>query len=459
MNVSAHCGPPTSRLRARWSAIGRTAAAFGIAFVTVLSLATPAQAQEQKITLWHSMGAKNGEALNTLVERFNAQQAGKIKVEAIFQGLYNDTLSKLKASIQSRQLPDLVQVNEIGSRLVYDLKITVPYADVAKKYGFATDDLLKGIAAYYTIDGKLMAMPFNASAPMLYYNKTAFKEAGLDPEKPPRTLKEMRAAADKLVVRADGRVSRYGFTSAVDGWLIEQLMARANLDYCNEGNGRNGLATAVNWDQPAVRSIFQWWGDIMRDGVGVNAGRLNSDAIAAFTSGRAAMLLFTSANLRNIKTDSKFDVGIADYPSPESGMNGTVFNGGASIWVIAGRPPAAESAATKFVAYLGSPEAQAFWSTQTGYVPVNAKAIDLPEFRDAVKQMPDFAKPAAQLAQVGSTVASKGCFMGVMPQARLKMNDIMDAVLLGTAKPETALAEGQRAFAPQIVNYNRAIGR
>jgi sn-glycerol 3-phosphate transport system substrate-binding protein len=222
-----------------------------------LVLAVPVHAQEQTITLWHSMGGRLGVALTALVDRFNAQQKGKIKVEAIFQGPYNDALSKLKASIQTKQLPDIVQVNEIGSHLVYDLKITVPYGDLPKKYGYGTTDLLKGIADYYTIDNKLLSMPFNASAPMLYYNRTAFKEAGLDPDRPPTTLQEVRAAAEKLVVKSGNRTTRYGYVSAVDGWLLEQFFGRANLEYCNNGNGRNGLATAVQWDQPAIRSIVR----------------------------------------------------------------------------------------------------------------------------------------------------------------------------------------------------------
>ncbi len=421
--------------------------------------ALPAQAQEQTITLWHSMGGRLGVALTALVDRFNAEQKGKIKVEAIFQGPYNDALSKLKASIQTKQLPDIVQVNEIGSHLVYDLKITVPYADLAKKYGHGTNDLLKGIADYYTIDNKLLSMPFNASAPMLYYNRTAFKEAGLDPDRPPTTLQEVRAAAEKLVVKSGNRTTRYGYVSAVDGWLLEQFYGRANLEYCNNGNGRNGLATAVQWDQPAIRSIVRWWGQIMRDGVGLNAGRSNDDAVAAFTSGRAAMLIFTSAQLRDIQKSSKFDVGVANYPSPEPGMNGQVLNGGASIWVIAGLPPAKEKAATEFLAFLGSPQGQATWSTSTGYIPVNAKAVDLPEFKEAVKASPDFAKPAIQLSKVASTPASRGCFMGVMPQARNKINDIVESVILGNAEADAALVEGQKAFAPVIEAYNKSIGK
>lgn len=418
----------------------------------------PAHADES-ITLWHSMGGRNGEALNALVEQFNTANAGKIKVTAIFQGPYGDALAKLKAAIQSKQLPDVVQVNEIGSRLVYDLKITVPFGDLAKGAGLDTDDLLKGIAAYYTIDGKLLSLPFNASAPMLYYNKNAFREAGLDPAKPPRTLQELRAAAEKLVVKQGDRTTRYGFVAVIDGWLMEQFYGRANLEYCNHQNGRNGLATEVNWNVPAVGDIVSWWGSIMRDGVGLSAGRQNNDGIAAFTSGRAAMLIFTSANMRDMMRESKFDVGVAPYPSPKAGMNGQVLNGGASMWVIKGHPAAKQAAAARFVAFLGSPDAQATWATRTGYIAVNARAVDLPAFKEAVAKNPEFALPGQALSGVASTPASRGCFMGVMPQARQKMNDIIEAVILGRDTPDHALAEGQAAMAGSIKAYNRAIGR
>lgn len=420
--------------------------------------AQPAHAEES-ITLWHSMGGRNGEALNALVNDFNAANAGKVKVTAIFQGPYGDALAKLKAAIQSRQLPELVQVNEIGSRLVYDLRITVPFGDVAKSAGLDTNDLLKGIAAYYTVDGKLMALPFNASAPMLYFNKAAFREAGLDPAKPPRTLQELRAAAEKLVVRQGDRTVRYGFVAVIDGWLMEQFYGRANLEYCNRGNGRDGLATAVNWNVPAVRDIVAWWAAIMRDGVGLSAGRQNNDGIAAFTSGRAAMLIFTSANMRDMMRESKFEVGVAPYPAPSPGQENQVLNGGAAMWVVKGHAPAKQAAAARFLAYLGSPEAQASWATRTGYIPVNAKAADMPAFKEAVAKNPEFALPAKELSGVASTPASRGCFMGVMPQARQKMNDVIEAVILGQDNPEHALAEGQQAMEGAIKAYNRAIGR
>jgi sn-glycerol 3-phosphate transport system substrate-binding protein len=435
---------------------------FACAIALVASLlaltAMPARAEEA-ITLWHSMGGRNGEALNALVSEFNAAEAGKIKVTAIFQGPYGEALAKLKAAIQSKQLPDVVQVNEIGSRLVYDLKITVPFGDLAKGAGLDTNDLLKGIAAYYTIDGKLMSLPFNASAPMLYYNKTAFREAGLNPDQPPRTLKELRGAAEKLVVKQGNRTVRYGFVAVIDGWLMEQFYGRDNLEYCNNGNGRSALATEVNWNTPETRDIVAWWGAMMRDGVGLSAGRQNNDGIGAFTSGRAAMLIFTSANMRDMMRESKFDVGVAPYPSPAAGKDGQVINGGASIWVLKGSSPAKQAAAAKLLAFLGSPGAQATWSTRTGYIPVNVKAVDLAAFKEAVARNPEFALPSKALSGVASTPASRGCFMGVMPEARQRMNDIIEAVILGNDTPEHALAEGQAAMQGAIKAYNRAIGR
>ncbi len=449
--------PESRRARAHaFLARGRAALlVLGVA----LGLAAPAAQAEESVTLWHSMGGRNGESVNALVDQFNAANAGKIKVTAIFQGPYGDALAKVKAAIQSKQLPQLVQVNEIGSRLVYDLKITEPFGDLAKGAGFDTNDLLKGIAAYYTVNGKLLSLPFNASAPVLYYNKTAFKEAGLDPDKPPQTLQELRAAAEKLVVKQGDRTTRHGFVAVIDGWLMEQFYGRANLDYCNNGNGRDALATAVNWNVPEVRDIVGWWGAIMRDGVGLSAGRENNDGIAAFTSGRAAMLIFTSANMRDMMREAKFEVGVAPYPAPKAGMNGQVLNGGASIWVVKGHPAAQQAAAMKFLAFLGSPEAQATWAIRTGYIPVNARAADLPAFKEAVAKNPEFALPLKQLSGVASTSASRGCFMGVMPQARQKMNDVVESVILGRDQPEHALAGGQSAMEASIKAYNRAIGQ
>ncbi|WP_344618567.1 ABC transporter substrate-binding protein [Dactylosporangium salmoneum] len=414
---------------------------------------------EQTVTFWHSMAGANGEAVNHLVEEFNKTHAGKIKVEATFQGKYNDSLTKLKASVQSRQTPNLVQVFEIGTQLMVDTKATVAFADLAGPAGIDTATVEPGIAKYYTVNGKLQALPFNASAPMLFYNKTAFKDAGLDPEKPPTTMGELAEAARKLKVGDGSKTTRYGAVASIDGWLVEQMLAAGGVQYCNQDNGRSGRTTAVNWDTPELRGIVNTWAAMVKDGSLLNVGRNNTDASAAFQAGRAAMLPFTSANLRDIIKGSKFEVGVANYIRPDNTTASGVFNGGAAVWTMAGHPKAQQAAAGEFLKYLASADAQGYWAAQTGYIPVVKAAADSKAFQETLTTYPDFAKPGAELRTAASTPASSGCLLGVMPQARDKMNDIVESVILGKSSADQAITAAQSSMGEAIATYNKSVGQ
>lgn len=412
----------------------------------------------QTVTFWHSMAGANGEAVNHLVDQFNQQHSGKIKVEATFQGKYNDSLTKLKASVQSRQTPNLVQVFEIGTQLMVDTKATVPFADMASQAGIAIETIEPGIAKYYTIGGKLQSLPFNASAPVLFYNKTAFKNAGLDPAKPPTTMSELAEAAKKLTVSSGGKVSQYGVVASIDGWLVEQMLAAGGVQYCDQDNGRAGRATGVTWNNEQLRSVVTTWAGLVKEGNLLNVGRNNTDASAAFQAGRAAMLPFTSANLRDIIKGSKFEVGVANYIRPDGTQPSGVFNGGASVWTMAGHPKAQQTAAGEFLKYLASPEAQGYWAAHTGYIPVVTAAAQTKEFTDVLTTYPDFAKPGAELRDAATTPASSGCLMGVMPQARDKMNDVVESVILGKATADKAITDAQAAMTDVIAAYNKSVG-
>ncbi len=137
------------------------------------------------VTFWHSMDGSNGEALQGLVDQFNADNEGKIAVEAVFQGGYDDTITKYKASVQSGSTPDLVQIYDIGTRFMIDSEQVVPMQEFIDRDDYDVSDLQPNIAGYYSVDDSLWSMPFNTSMPVLYYNKTMFEAAGLDPEKAP----------------------------------------------------------------------------------------------------------------------------------------------------------------------------------------------------------------------------------------------------------------------------------
>ena len=178
-----------------------------------------------KVTFWHAMDGTNAEVLTKLVDAFNKANAGKIQVEATYVGKYDDAIAKYKASIQSKSTPDVVQVYDIGTRFMIDAGQTVPMQDFIDRDKVDMSDLQPNIAGYYSVDKKLYSMPFNTSMPVLYINEKLFKEAGLDPAKPPTTLAEIRTAAEKLS-KKNGGPADYGFGAAIYGWLLEQFIAQ-----------------------------------------------------------------------------------------------------------------------------------------------------------------------------------------------------------------------------------------
>ena len=157
-----------------------------------------ANAGEVDLTFWHAMPGANGDALLGLVNQFNADQQGKIKVNLAFKQQYDDTLSAYETALKGGGLPDVVQVYDIGTRFMIDSGSVMPVQSFADKDRYDLSDLQPNIAGYYTVDKKLYSMPFNTSMPVLYLNKDAFTRAGLDPNSPPKTLDEIRADAEKI---------------------------------------------------------------------------------------------------------------------------------------------------------------------------------------------------------------------------------------------------------------------
>ena len=144
-----------------------------------------------RVAFWHSMaGDIGGKSIPKLAEDFNASQ-DTCFVEPTYQGSYDDSLNKLRAGLQSNDIPAVVQLFDIATRLMVDLKVATPVQDFMDAEGFDTSDFEPNVLAYYTVDGKQYSMPFNTSTPLLYYNKDMFAAAGLDPEVAPRTFAEV----------------------------------------------------------------------------------------------------------------------------------------------------------------------------------------------------------------------------------------------------------------------------
>ncbi|MFG1623851.1 ABC transporter substrate-binding protein [Kribbella sp. NPDC049227] len=412
-----------------------------------------------KITFWHGMKGANGEAVDKMVKAFNAAHTGKIEVTAVYQGDYDETITKYKTSVQQGNTPSVVQIYDIGSRFMIDSKQTVPVQSFADKDGYTLDSIEPNIANYYSIDGKLNSMPFNTSMPLLYINKEAFVKAGLDPNKPPANLDEIMADAKKLTIKQGGKTVQYGFNAAIYGWFIEQLIAQSGSTYCDNDNGRKDLATQVNFAGEQGVKVATWYQQMVKQGLMPNTGKKTDDAQAVFKSGTSAMHLESTGSLRGYldAAKGKFTVLTAPFPHLTASDSGGPIIGGASLWIDGpGHSDAEKRASWEFVKFASSPEQQAAWHTGTGYFPINSKALDLPEDKAWVAQYPQFTTAITQLHNTKPTNASSGCILGVMPQARKASEDGLEKAVLGT-DPAQAMKAAADSIKPQIDQYNKTV--
>jgi sn-glycerol 3-phosphate transport system substrate-binding protein len=415
--------------------------------------------KEDKVTeivFWHGMGGDLGKALDKIVADYNTSQS-KMKVTAQYQGSYDEAINKLKSAQVSNSGPDVMQVYEIGSSYMIDSKSIVPMQNFIDKEKYDISSLEPNLLSYYTIDNKLYSMPFNSSTPILYYNKNAFKEAGLDPEKAPVSFAEVAEMSKKLVKKdASGKVTQYGYAMAVYGWFFEQLIGKQGLNYANNGNGRTSKATAVEFDQNgAALNIIKMWKELVGSANVGNYGRKTSDTKNAFIAGNVAMFIDSTAGLNSILTgvNGKFEVGTGYLPKVNESDKGGVSIGGASIWIMDKKDEAKQNAAWEFIKYLVSPEVQSAWNMNTGYFPVTTKAYDIQATKDHLKKYPQFQTAIDQLRD--SSANSVGALMGVFPEARQTVEANIEDVLNNKQTPEQAVENSAKTINSAIERYNK----
>ena len=254
------------------------------------------------IDFWHSESAANEATLQRLVDRFNASQ-DQVRVRPLYQGNVHDLILKLLTSLPSGNVPALVELVEANTQIVVDSGGVTPVQDFIDAEKYDLSDFDKKLVEYYTVDGKLYAMPWAVSVPLLFYNKIPFREVGLDPDKPPLTLDDVRAYSEKLLkVDGSGNVVRSGLALDTDPWWLEVTLAAHGDLYLNNNNGRDGRPTEVLFNGPAGQAFFRWWDEMINRGLAFNVGRnlSGADALMAVASGRAAMAFSSSSALRSV---------------------------------------------------------------------------------------------------------------------------------------------------------------
>lgn len=415
------------------------------------------------VELWHYEVAANLETLERMVNRFNASQ-DEVRVRAVFQGNDEETVAKLSISLRGGQVPTIAYLSEVDAQKMIDSGAVTPVQEFIDRDGYDLSDLDPKATQYYTVDGKLWAMPISMAVPLLYYNKLTFREVGLDPEQPPRDLKELREYARRILTRdASGRVVRSGIALDISAWYFEVMMAEHGDLFADNNNGRDARATKVLFDNDTGRFVFQWWDEMVQEGLALNVGRNPSGAenLLAVGAGRAAITFSTSAALRSIfdvleEGLEGVEVGVAPVPGVPGGTGRPgVYSRG--LWVLNLRPEEEQEAAWKFITWFMEPEQQAEWFAGTGYLPVSRASVQLPAATDVVARYPGYRLALDLYQAIELTPASLGALLGPFREVREFVMQGIEDVVSGTRDPVAALENTATRSDAALAEYNERV--
>jgi sn-glycerol 3-phosphate transport system substrate-binding protein len=399
------------------------------------------------VTFWHAMSRANEEALVQLTDRFNASQQD-VRVRLVNQIGYKETLEKFRAGLGGTALPDLVMLEDTATQLAIDTQAVLPVAACIEADDFDTSDFVPRVLDRYTVEDVLWPMPFNVSNPVFFYDKRAFRAAGLDPEKPPTTLEEVKDAA--LAIKSIGYPA--GFGLKLDPWYLEQWSAKADELYVNEQNGRAARATEVEFDDEAGREIFAWMDDMVKSGAAsTNSadGPSQYDNLLGIRSKQVGMTIDSSATLGTISQifaageAGDVELGVAAMPGPPG--KGGVLVGGGALYIVRRSVPEKQAAVWEYLKFLTTPESQADWAAGTGYVPIRESSIELPAIQNLWRETPGYKVAYDQLLAGVDDIATQGPVIGAYQAVR-------DAVLAGEQQmftQGTSPADALRSAASQ----------
>jgi sn-glycerol 3-phosphate transport system substrate-binding protein len=465
---------PRSRL-ARLTALGAGAVLAVVGLAVPVAGAAPAQSSGKcplnalknakskpvEITYWQGGSQQaNEEVLGRLTDKFNSSQ-NDVRVTVVNQTTYADTLNKFRAGLSSGDLPDLVQIEDTGLQQMIDTQAVLPAQACVDADKYDLSDHLKRVLDYYSVKGKLYPVPFNVSNPVFYYNKKAFQAAGLDPNNPPKTLDEVKAAAQKL--KDSGAVAQAGFGLKLAPSSVEQWSALGGKTYVNNGNGRKSRATSTTFDNATGKEIFTFLNEMVSQGLArtnPNEGAQQYDNLIGIGNGNFGMTIDTSAALGTIQQllaggeYPNVELGVGPMPGPK-GKGGVLVGGGAN-YIVNKSSPEKQAAAWRYAKFLNEPETQAEWTVGTGYVPIRQSAADQPQVQQYWAANPGFKVAYDQLVGGVTNAATAGPVIGDYQGVRDVVLDSEQQMFNGMS-PSAALKQAKQDADAKIQEYNSRV--
>ncbi|NNF24919.1 MAG: sn-glycerol-3-phosphate ABC transporter substrate-binding protein UgpB [Rhodobacteraceae bacterium] len=409
------------------------------ALSTTALTATSAAAQTE-IEFWHDKTGRLGELLKEQVATFNGMQSDYVVVESQ-KGNYSEVLNAGIAAFRAGEQPDILLVFEVGTATMMAAEGAIkPVYEVMAEAGadFDADGFIGAVKGYYTTnDGQMLSMPYNSSTPVLWVNRDKLQEAGINPDVDLSTWQNVGDVLDQL--KAAG--VDCPMTTAWQSWVhLENLSAYHDVPFATKENGFSGTDTELAFNGPVQVQHISTMGEWARDGKFIYAGRRNEGG-ANFRGGDCALFTESSAGYAGINAEAKFEFEVRPLPYWE-GVDGAPMNtiiGGASLWVLAGQTDEEYKGVAEFLNFLSSPEIQAKWHQDTGYLPITSAAGDLTREQGFYDENPGTDIAVIQMTANQPTANSKGLRLGSFDQIRGIIDEELEAVWSGDKTAQAAL--------------------
>ena len=433
-----------------------TAALFAFSALT----SVPALAQTE-IQWWHAMTGANNDVVVKLAEEFNASQKD-YKVVVSYKGSYPDTMNAGIAAFRAGNAPHIMQVFEVGTATMMAAKGAIkPVQEMMKEAGEAFDPkvYLPAVSGYYsTSKGELLSFPFNSSSTVMWINNDAFKKAGLDPAKPPKTWPDLFDSAKKL--KAAG-YDKCGFATAWITWVnLEQFSVWHNVPLATKANGIDGFDTELKFNSPLHVKHLANLVELQKDKTFDYSGRTNTGE-GRFTAGECPVMITSSGFYGNVKANAKFEWSNAPMPYyPDAAgapQNSTL--GGASLWVMGGKKADEYKGVAKFFTFLSDTDRQAKLHTDSGYLPITKAAYEKVKASGFYKTNPYLETPLLELTNKEPTENSRGLRLGNMVQMRDDWAEEIEAALAGKKSPQEALDSAVKRGNERLRAFERTVTR
>lgn len=425
------------------------------ALALTLALGSTAAQAATELYWWHSMAGPLGDRVNAIAAKFNASQKD-FTVVPVYKGQYDESMTAAIAAYRAGNAPNILQVFEVGTATMMAAKgAVVPIYKLMDDahQPFDAKAYIAPVAGYYSdTSGRMLSMPFNSSTVVMYYNKDAFKKAGL-PDKAPVTWPEVEADAKK--VKASGGAC--GFTTGWQSWAqLENFSAWHNLPFASLHNGLGGPQARLEFNGPLQIRHIEDLARMAKEGTFTYAGR-KDEPLGNFTSGQCAMITTSSGSYASIKANAKFDFGVAPMPyyADVKGAPQNAIIGGASLWVLGGKSAEEYRGTAQFLTFLSTTENQIEWHEGTGYVPITTAAFEAVQKSGFYQKNPGFDVAVKELLNKPPTENTAGLRLGNFVQIRNVIDEELESVWSGAKTPKQALDSAVQRGNELLVKFEK----